>query len=345
MSDQTREINRQVRLVDRPTGLVSDADFELVETSVPELAEGEALMRTIYLGMDATVRTWLNRGEGYLPAVEIGGVVRCSGIGRIVASRSPAYEVGDVAYSLPGWQDYAIVRDDLYTTKLEGVTDLRSMMSVFGATGAAAYFGLLDIGRPVPGETVVVSAAAGATGSLVGQIAKIKGCRVVGIAGSDDKCAWVVDELGFDACINHRIADLTRELAELCPDRVDVFFDNVGGPILDAVLGRLAMRGRVVLCGAISVYNDQGRPPGPANYLNLISRRGRMEGFITLDYWDRFEECFGAMREWAESGQLRWREEIFDGLELAPQALNALFTGANTGKVIVQVAEDEAQPL
>ena len=340
MSESINDVNRQMRLVDRPTGLVSDADFELVETPLPELAEGEALMRTIYLGMDATVRTWLNRGEGYLPAVEVGEVVRCSGIGRIVASRSPAYEVGDVAYSLPGWQDYAIVRDDLYTTKLEGVTDLRSMMSVFGATGAAAYFGLLDIGKPVAGETVVVSAAAGATGSLVGQIAKIKGCRVVGIAGSDEKCAWVVDDLGFDACINHRTADLARELAELCPDRVDVFFDNVGGPILDAVLGRLALHGRVVLCGAISVYNDQGRPPGPANYLNLISRRGRMEGFITLDYWDRFDECFGAMRGWAESGQLRWREEIFDGLELAPQALNALFTGANTGKVIVQVAPD-----
>jgi NADPH-dependent curcumin reductase CurA len=340
VSESIDEVNRQMRLVARPTGLVSDADFELVESPLPELVEGEALMRTIYLGMDATVRTWLNRGEGYLPAVEIGEVVRCSGIGRIVASRSPAYQVGDVAYSLPGWQDYAIVRDDLYTTKLEGVTDLRSMMSVFGATGAAAYFGLLDIGKPVAGETVVVSAAAGATGSLVGQIAKIKGCRVVGIAGSDEKCAWVVDDLGFDACINHRTADLARELTELCPDRVDVFFDNVGGPILDAVLGRLALHGRVVLCGAISVYNDQGRPPGPANYLNLISRRGRMEGFITLDYWDRFDECFGAMRGWAESGQLHWREEIFDGLELAPQALNALFTGANTGKVIVQVAPD-----
>jgi NADPH-dependent curcumin reductase CurA len=344
MSEQPLGMNRQLLLVDRPVGLVGDDDFELVETPVPELAEGEALMRTIYLGIDATVRTWLNRGEGYLPAVEIGEVVRCSGIGRIVATRSPAYEIGDVAYSLPGWQDYAIVRDDLYTTKLEGVTDLRSMMSVFGATGAAAYFGLLDVGRPKEGETVVVSAAAGATGSIVGQIAKIKGCRVVGIAGSDEKCGWVIDELGFDGCINHRIADIPRELAELCPDRVDVFFDNVGGPILDAVLGRLNMHGRVVLCGAISVYNDQGRPPGPANYLNLIARRGRMEGFITLDYWDRFEECFTQLREWADAGLLRWREEMYDGLEQAPTALNALFTGANTGKVIVQVAPDEPPP-
>jgi NADPH-dependent curcumin reductase CurA len=329
----------------RPVGLVAEDDFELVEGPHPELAEGEALMRTVYLGMDATVRTWLNRGEGYLPAVEIGAVVRCSGIGRIVESRSPAFAVGDVAYSLPGWQDYAIVRDDAFTTRIDDVTDLRSMMSVFGATGAAAYFGLTDIGRPREGETVVVSAAAGATGSLAGQIAKILGCRVVGIAGTDEKCRWVVDELGFDACINHRTADLARELSEQCPDRVDVYFDNVGGPVLDAVLGRLATHGRVVLCGAISVYNDQGRPAGPANYLNLIARRGRMEGFITLDYWDRFPECFAQMRRWVDEGRLQWREEVFEGLESSPEALNALFTGANTGKVIVRVSEEAEADL
>ncbi len=338
-------VNRQVLLARRPVGLVDDDDFELVGSPLPELAEGEALMRTIYLGMDATVRTWLNRGEGYLPAVEIGEVVRGSGIGRIVATRSPAFAVGDVAYSLPGWQDYAVVRDDAFTTRIDDPGDLRSMMSVFGATGAAAYFGLTDVGRPQPGQTVVVSAAAGATGSLVGQIAKILGCRVVGIAGTDAKCAWVVDELGFDGCINRRTADLPRELSELCPDRVDVFFDNVGGVVLDAVLGRLAMHGRVVLCGAISVYNDQGRPPGPSNYLNLISRRGRMEGFITLDYWDRFPECFDQLRRWAAEGRLRWREDVFPGLEQAPMALNALFTGANTGKVIVQVADDADVPV
>jgi len=342
MSDLTGEVNRQMVLRRRPVGLVHDADFELITTPLPALAEGEALMRTMYLGMDATVRTWLNRGEGYLPAVEIGEVVRSSGIGRIVATKSAAFNIGDVAYSLPGWQDYAIVRDDAFTTRIDEPGDLRSMMSVFGATGAAAYFGLTDIGRPEPGQTVVVSAAAGATGSLVGQIAKIMGCRVVGIAGTDAKCAWVVDELGFDGCINHRTADLARELTELCPDRVDVYFDNVGGIVLDAVLGRLAMHGRVVLCGAISVYNDQGRPPGPSNYLNLISRRGRMEGFITMDYWDRFPECFDQMHEWASAGLLRWREDIFDGLEQAPLALNALFTGANIGKVIVQLADDPA---
>jgi NADPH-dependent curcumin reductase CurA len=332
--------NRQVVLRHRPEGLVRDDDVEVIDGPLPTLADGDALMRNVYLGMDATVRTWLNRGEGYLPAVEIGEVVRCSSVGEIVMSRCDAYDVGDVVISLGNWQEYAVCRDDLYTTKLEPGTDMLSMLSVFGSTGAAAYFGLLDVGQPRAGETVVVSAAAGATGSIVGQIAKILGCRVVGIAGTDAKCAWVTDELGFDGCINHRTDDVRTRLRDLCPDRVDVYFDNVGGPILDAVLGHLAMHGRVVLCGAISVYNEKGRPPGPANYLNLIARRGRMEGFITLDHWDRFPECMAQLHEWAEAGQLRWREEVVSGLEHCASALNMLFTGENTGKVVVQVGPD-----
>jgi NADPH-dependent curcumin reductase CurA len=245
---------------------------------------------------------------------------------------------------LGNWQEFAICRDDLYTTKIERDADMLSMMGVFGSTGAAAYFGLLDIGRPEPGETVVVSAAAGATGSVVGQIAKIKGCRVVGIVGTDEKCSWLTDGLGFDGCINHRTDDIAARLKELCPDRVDVYFDNVGGPILDAVLGGLNTHGRVVLCGAISVYNDRGRPPGPANYLNLISRRGRMEGFITLDYWDRYPECMAQLREWADEGKLTWRAEVVDGLDQCARALNMLFTGENTGKVVVQVGPDPSRP-
>lgn len=332
--------NRRILLARRPTGLVGPDDFTVDEAPLPELAEGEALLLTVYLSMDATVRTWMNRGEGYLPPVEIGEPVRCSGIGRVVATRCDTFAVGDLVYSMPGWQEFGVIRDDLFSTKLDPDTPMRPMMSVFGATGAAAYFGLLDIGQPTEGETVVVSAAAGATGSLVGQIAKIKGCRVVGIAGTDEKCAWVVDELGFDACINHRTEDVAAKLREHCPKRVDVYYDNVGGPILDAVLGALAMHGRVVLCGAIAVYNDQGRPPGPGNYLNLIARRGRMQGFITLDYWDRFDECFTQLGAWAAEGKLRWREELLDGLDRCPDALNLLFTGGNTGKVIVQVAPE-----
>jgi NADPH-dependent curcumin reductase CurA len=332
--------NRQVVLRQRPDGLVRDDDVELIDAPMYELHDGDALMRNVYLGMDATVRTWLNRGEGYLPAVEIGEVVRCSSVGEIVASKCAAYEPGDVVISLGNWQEYAVCRDDVYTTKIERDADMLSMMGVFGSTGAAAYFGLLDVGRPEAGETVVVSAAAGATGSVAGQIAKIMGCRVIGIAGSDEKCAWVTGELGFDGCINHRTDDIPSRLRELCPDRVDVYFDNVGGPILDAVLGRLAMHGRVVLCGAISVYNDRGRPPGPSNYLNLIARRGRMEGFITLDHWDRYPECMAQLHEWAAQGKLQWRAEVVDGLDECARALNMLFTGENTGKVVVQVGPD-----
>lgn len=334
--------NPQVVLRQRPEGLLTWNDVELVESPVPEPADGEALMETLYLGMDATVRTWLNRGEGYLPAVEIGEVVRCSGIGRVIASRCEGFAVGDVAYGLPGWQRYAVVRDDLFTTRLPPGTDLPSMISIYGATGATALFGLTEIGRPQPGETVVVSAAAGATGSIAGQVARILGCRVVGIAGGPEKCRFVVEELGFDACIDHRAGDLAAALKEHCPKRVDVYFDNVGGPILDAVLGALAMHGRVVLCGAISIYNDRGRPPGPSNYVNLIARRGRMEGFIALDWVDRYPEAAARLGEWVADGSLRHYEHWYDGLESSVDALNALFTGANIGKVIVRMPSAES---
>jgi NADPH-dependent curcumin reductase CurA len=340
MSDGLPATTRQILLAQRPVGLVTADDFRTAEEPLPELADGEALMRNVYLGIDPTVRSWLDAGEGYLPPVEIGEVVRCSGVGQIVATRCDAYEVGDVVSSLPGWQEYAIVRDDLFTTKQAPDVDLRRVLGVYGANGATAYFGLLEVGRPEPGETVLVSGAAGATGSLVGQIARIQGCRVVGIAGTDEKCRWVVDELGFDACINHHTDDMAAALKEHCPARIDVYFDNVGGPILDLVLARLAQGGRVVLCGAIAVYNDEHRPPGPANYLNLISRRGRMEGFIILDYVPRFEESAAQLAQWIENGELHVREHLVDGLDNAPNALNALFHGDNMGKVLVQVAPE-----
>ncbi len=330
-------INRQMILRRRPEGLLTPDDVELVESPLPEIADGEALVRGRFLGIDATVRTWLNRGEGYLPAVEIGEVVRCSGIGHVVASRCDAYRVGDIAYGLPGWQDYSVVRDDVFTNVLPADTDLPAAISIYGATGATALFGLTEIGAVQAGETVVVSAAAGATGSIVGQVAKILGCRVVGIVGTDEKARFVVDELGFDAAINHRTDDLSAALKEHCPNRVDVYFDNVGGRVLDAALGGLNIGGRVVLCGAISVYNDQGRPPGPANYINLISRRGRMQGFIALDWVDRYPEASRQLGQWVAEGRLRHFEHWFEGLGSAVDALNALFTGANTGKVIVRL--------
>jgi len=331
------EMNEQLVLRQRPEGLVKDTDFELIGTPIPELADGEALLKVDYLGIDATVRTWLNRGEGYLPPVEIGEPVRCSGIGTVVASKCDTFPVGQPAYGLPGWQRYAVIRDDGFATALEAGADLPALLSVYGATGLTAYVGIVDIGEVKAGETVVVSAAAGATGSLAAQIARIEGCRVIGICGSDEKCQWLVDDLGLDGAINYRTEHVPSRLKELCPDRVDVYFDNVGGDILDDVLARLNMHARVVLCGAISVYNSHGKPPGPRNYNNLITRRAKMQGFLSLDCWDRFPEVREKLASWVADGKLQWRAHYFDGLTAAPEALNAMFTGVNIGKIIIRV--------
>jgi hypothetical protein len=338
-------MNRQILLKRRPEGLVQRDDFESVDGARPEPADGEVLVRTDWLGIDATVRTWLSKAEGYIPPVEIGEVVRCSGVGTVLESRSAKVPEGSLVATLTGWQEYAVVGDDpMLTTVLAEGSDPLAALSVFGAAGMTAYVGLTDIGDVAAGETVVVSAAAGGTGSIAVQIAKILGCRVIGIAGTDEKCAWLVDELGIDGAINHRTDDLAAKLKELCPRRVDVFFDNTGGPILDAVLSRLANNGRVVLCGAISSYNDAHKPPGPANYLNLISRRGRMQGFISWDYWGRWAEITEQLEKWMFDGKLVHREHVFDGLDAAPDALNAMFTGENLGKIVIRVAGGQAQP-
>lgn len=332
------ETNRQVILRRRPHGLVQPDDVEIVDAPLPEIDDGEALVRTTYVGIDAAVRTWLDGEGGYLPPLELGEPVRAGGIGVVVDSRCDAYDVGDVVTNLCGFQEYAVSRDDLFTTRVDRDVDHEAMLAVFGSTGATAYFGMHDIGRPSPGETVVVSAAAGATGSLAGQIARAHGARVVGIAGGPEKCRTVVEDFGFDACIDRHSADLATALRERCPDRVDVYFDNVGGPILDAVLGRLAMHGRVVLCGVISSYLT-GDHPGPSNYVKLLAMRGKMQGFNTLDEWGRFDEAFGQLRSWVESGDLRFRSQVFDGLGEAVPALNALFEGTNVGKTMVKVSE------
>ncbi len=330
--------NRRVVLLRRPEGLLSSDDVAIEDgVALPELADGEALLEVEWLGIDATVRTWLSKAEGYLPAVEIGETVRASGIGRVVATRCETFPLGDLVYGLPGWQRFGVVRDDPLATHLGAEVDAPAMLSVYGATGLTAYVGVVDIAAAKEGETVVVSAAAGATGSLAAQIAKITGCRVVGICGSDDKARWLTDDLGLDGAINHRTEDVHARLKELCPDRIDVYFDNVGGPILDAVLDRLAMHARVVLCGAIAIYNEHGRPPGPANYFQLINRRARMEGFLSLDYWDRFPEVAGTLGGWLAEGKLHYRTQVYEGLESAVDALNALFTGANTGKTVIKV--------
>jgi NADPH-dependent curcumin reductase CurA len=331
--------NRRILLRRRPTGLVAPGDTELVSASAPEPADGEALLRATYVGIDAAVRTWLNDQPGYLPPVQLGEVIRAAGIGEIVATRCDAYAVGDVVTTLTGFQEYVIIRDDVFSTPVPGdAVDQLAVMSVYGPTGATAYFGMTGIGRPQSGETVVVSAAAGATGSVAGQIAKIAGARVVGIAGGPDKCRAVVEDFGFDACIDYREDDVPAALKQHCPGGVDVYFDNVGGPILDAVLGRLAPKARVVLCGVISSYLT-GEHPGPANYVNLLAKSASMQGFNTLDQWGRFDEAFGPLRQWEQEGRLVHRQTIFEGIESCVDALNGLFTGANIGKMLVKVSE------
>jgi NADPH-dependent curcumin reductase CurA len=332
--------NRQILLRRRPTGLVQPGDTELVTSQAPEPAEGEALVRTTYVGLDAAARTWLNDQPGYLPPVQLGEVIRAAGIGEVVASRCDAYAVGDVVTTLTGFQEYVIVRDDIFCTPVTDMDpiDQPAVMSIYGPTGATAYFGMSDIGKPREGETVVVSAAAGATGSVAGQIAKIAGARVVGIAGGAEKCRAVVEEFGFDACIDYRTADMKLALKEHCPRGVDVYFDNVGGAVLDAVLGRLASKARVVLCGVISSYLT-GEHPGPANYVNILAKTASMQGFNALDEWGRFDEAFAALRDWEAKGLLVHRETIFDGIESCVEALNGLFTGANIGKMLVKVSE------
>jgi NADPH-dependent curcumin reductase CurA len=330
--------NRQILLRRRPAGLVQPGDTELVTTSAPEPADGEALLRTTYVGIDAAARTWLNDQPGYLPPVQLGEVIRAAGIGEVVASRCDAFAVGDVVTTLTGFQEYVLIRDDIFSTPIPGETDQLAIMSVYGPTGATAYFGMTDVGRPQAGDTVVVSAAAGATGSVAGQIAKIAGATVVGIAGGPQKCKAVVEEFGFDACIDYKNDDLRAALKQHCRKGVNVYFDNVGGPILDAVLGRLAPKARVVLCGVISSYLT-GEHPGPANYVNLLSKTALMQGFNALDEWGRFDEAFAHLRQWEAEGKLVHRQTIFDGIEFCVDALNGLFTGANIGKTLVKVGE------
>jgi len=339
MTEPTRpvhDVNRRVVLRRRPEGRPGPECFELVTEPRPTPADGEALVEVAYLSIDPTIRGWMAY-DTYLPAIGIGEVIRSGGAGRVVASRNPGYPEGALVFAMTGWQDYALVGPTNPATVLPEGVELTDALSVYGVTGITAYVGLLDIGRPRAGETVLVSGAAGATGSVAGQLAKIHGCRVVGIAGTAEKCRWLLEDLGFDGAINYRTEDVSRRIGELCPEGVDVFFDNVGGPILEAALDHLALRARVVLCGSISGYNDTEPRPGPRNLFQLTVRRARMEGFIVLDHLDRFGEAALALAGWVAEGRIRHRVDVVDGLERAPEALNRLFDGTNTGKQLVRV--------
>ncbi|MEI8126455.1 MAG: NADP-dependent oxidoreductase [Actinomycetota bacterium] len=331
--------NSQVVLRARPKGMVDDSVTELVSSSRPLCGVDEALIRVGILSIDPTIRTWMDDAPGYLPPIEVGGVIRSSGAGVVVESRSERYKVGDIVVGLTGWQEWCIAsRSNVFSVLPSGMgLDLPTVMNVLGSTGLTAYFGLLEVGSFSAGDVVVVSGAAGATGSIVGQIAKARGAkRVVGIAGGPEKCREVVEQYGFDECLDYREPKLSRRLRAACPDGVDLYFDNVGGEILDDVLLSLAMNGRVVLCGAISQYNSQ-EIVGLKNTFMLIMRRGRMQGFIIFDFAARFAEAQIALAQLVLSGEVVHHEHLVKGLAAAPSALNLLFTGGNHGKTLVVV--------
>jgi hypothetical protein len=332
------EINRQWLLARRPVGMVQESDFEWAESPVPEPADGQVLVRTLWLSFDPAMRGWMEDRKSYIPPVPLGGPMRAGAVGQVVASKHARWQPGALVQGMLGWQDYATLPGDTLARVPDGVPPTW-VLGVLGITGLTAYFGLLDLGKPKPGETVVVSGAAGATGSVAGQIARIQGCRVVGIAGGPEKCRWLVEQARFDAAIDYKHENVGQRLAALCPKGVDVFFDNVGGDILDAVLARIALRARVVLCGGISRYNEKDLPPGPRNYMQLVIQRGRMEGFIVIDYAARFGEGVAKLREWVESGELVHEEDVQVGLEHAPRTLQRLYRGENRGKQLLQVAE------
>src|ERR1035437_1133453 len=332
--------NRQWRLAARPKGLPVATDWAFRTEPVPEPGEGQFLVRVMYISLDPAMRGWMNDARSYVPPVGIGEVMRAGGVGRVVASRHPDFAVGNHVSGVFGVQDYAL-SDGRGVVRVSAETaPLPKYLSMLGMPGMTAHFGLLDIGRPVEGETVVVSAAAGAVGQVVGQIAKIRGCRVVGIAGGEEKCRFIVDDLGFDAAVDYKNEDVRAALRERCPDRVNVYFDNVGGEILDTVLTRLARHARIVICGSISQYNNEGPARGPANYMALLVDRARMEGFPVFDYAKRYPEAAKEMAGWMAEGRLKSVEDMVTGMEQFPATLLRLYSGANFGKLILSVAGD-----
>ena len=334
----TNRMNRQWRLAARPAGLFKESDFKWTEEPVSELKDGEVLVHNLYLSLDPTNRGWANAVDTYLPAVKIGDVMRGGTIGVVEESRNEKFKQGQHVSGLLGWQEYAI-SNGAGLSKLpdNSAIPLTAYMGLFGHIGATAYFGLLDICDPKPGETLVVSAAAGAVGSLVGQIGKIRGCRVVGIAGSPEKCRWLTDELGFDAAINYKTENVLEALKRHCPKGIDIYFENVGGAILEAVLNLINFRARISLCGLISQYNAAQPQPGPSNLVMILVKSARMEGFIVMNYASRFDEAFAALGRWYAEGKLKYRVDVVEGLDQAPRAVNKLFDGSHHGKLVVKI--------
>ena len=339
----TTLINHQVRLASRPVGATTRANWQFTTEPVAEPGPGAVLVKTLYLSLDPAMRGWMNDAKSYIPPVGIGEVMRAGGVGVVAASNSAAFAVGDLVYAGLGVQDYCLIAED--DLKRNGIFKIDTRLgsptqwlNVLGMPGMTAYFGLMDVGQPKAGETVVVSGAAGAVGQTVGQLARIKGCRVVGIAGGPAKCDWVVKELGFDACIDYKAGAVKDGLKQHCPDGVDIYFDNVGGEILDTVLTRIRRKARIIICGAISQYNNTEPVQGPKNYLSLLVNRARMEGIVVFDYADRYAVAVAELAGYLKDGRMKSKEDVVFGLDTFPEILAKLFNGENFGKLVLQVA-------
>jgi hypothetical protein len=335
------EINKQITLAARPKGLPKESDFKLVESPVPAPKAGEILVRVLYLSVDPYMRGRMNDVKSYAPPVQIGEVMGGGAVGKVMASQNPQFQVGDIVEGYFGWQEYAISNGTGVRKIDPTVAPISTALGVLGMPGLTAYFGLLEIGKLRPGETVVVSGAAGAVGSIAGQIARIKGCRVVGIAGSDQKVAWLRNELGFDAAFNYKATeDYSSKLQELCPNGIDVYFDNVGGAITDAVFPLINTGARVVVCGQIAQYNAEKPETGPRLLWHLIVKQARAEGFLVFQFASRYAEGLKQMAEWLKAGKLKYREQLTEGIESAPRAFIGMLQGENTGKQLVRVARE-----
>lgn len=336
--------NKVWRLMHRPEGEIRQGDLQFRDEPLPALKDGEVLVRTVYLSVDPTNRIWMSDVDQYMPPVGVGDVMRAGVLGVVEDSKNAGFAVGDVVQGLGGYQLYTAA-NGAFLNKVPAGTGLplTAFMSVLGFTTLTAYFGLLEVGQPKAGETVVVSTAAGAVGSMVVQMAKLKGCRVVGLTSTDEKCRWVTSDLGADACINYKKENVLEALRRHCPKGIDVYFENVGGEILDAALTLINFKGRIPVCGLISTYNDMygdHRVPGPTMFRNILMKRVRVEGFIVSDFAPRFGEAMAEIAQWVSAGKLKWKVDIVDGLENAPQALARLFSSGNMGKLLVKVSPE-----
>jgi NADPH-dependent curcumin reductase CurA len=331
--------NRQFKLISRPVGQVKRSDFDFTTTAVAEPGPSEVSIQVQYISLDPAMRGWMNEGKSYVPPIGLGEVVRAGGVGRVIASNDARLQVGDTVVGITGVQDYVILKASDVTKVDPRLAPLPRYLGALGMPGLTAYFGLLDVCQPKEGDAVVVSGAAGAVGTLVGQIAKVKGCRVVGIAGGKDKCRYVVDDLGFDAAVDYKNEDVRKALKQHCPKGIDIYFDNVGGDILDIALALLARGARVAICGAISQYNNVGEVQGPKNYMSLLINRARMQGFLVFDYAARYGEGQRALGGWIAEGRIKAREHVVEGLEAFPDAFLKLFRGENLGKLVLKIRE------